>query len=209
MTLIIASTAEASESLSWWDLDWSNRVFLKVSESSGETLTGYDMRFELGPGDLDFSKADSRGCDLRFIDGGDELSYWVQEWDAGDETAIIWINIPCLSAGETKRIELYYSNPRAVCGYEGTNVSMDSVARAKLGPMIKVFEQDPLAEESENARSLRVTGVFLILFAVLLGSRFYLKRKRIPCAVMHACGICGANLTEKRRRCPVCGNKLS
>lgn len=91
----------------WWNSGWSNKKDIIIIETSGETLDNYSVLVtiphESGMND-DFS-------DLRFIQDGQELKYWIMDYIA--QRAHVYVKIPQLPASKNTTIEMYYGNPIA------------------------------------------------------------------------------------------------
>ncbi|MCB1691712.1 MAG: CCXG family PEP-CTERM protein [Pseudomonadales bacterium] len=103
-------------SAAWWDSNWAYRLAFDVNEPSGSAVTNQQFRVSLGPTSLHAGYTwSASGDDVRFIDAitGNEISYFIQSWDSGTESATILLLIPSLTANETRRIYLYYGNPSA------------------------------------------------------------------------------------------------
>ncbi|RLI76914.1 hypothetical protein DRP05_11725, partial [Archaeoglobales archaeon] len=96
-----------------WLTGWTYRRAIDVTETSGSTLTGYQVLIELNTSNFDFSKAKSDGSDIRFTDsdGVTTLNYWIEDWSSS--RALIWVRIPSISANSVKTIYVYYGNPTA------------------------------------------------------------------------------------------------
>ncbi len=94
--------------------DWQYYREITIKENSGTPLSGYQVLIELNSANFDFSNAESDGSDIRFTDAsGNELNYWIEEWNAGSRSAKIWVKVSSVpSRGETK-IWMYYGNPSA------------------------------------------------------------------------------------------------
>ena len=107
--------------LAWWDSDWEYRRPITIQ--SNASLTDYQVLIELNDTNFDFSKTNSDGSDIRFVDEDDatKLSYWIEEWDASSQSAKIWVNVTSIPAGE-KTIYLYYNNSGAVSESDGDAV---------------------------------------------------------------------------------------
>ncbi|NMG82954.1 MAG: DUF2341 domain-containing protein [Methanosarcinales archaeon] len=76
---------------------------IAICENSGETLRDYQVLVELAGSDFP-GEAQPDGDDIRFTDAdGRELSYWIEEFDAGSKRAVIWVKVPLIPAnGEAK-----------------------------------------------------------------------------------------------------------
>lgn len=97
----------------WTFPGWARRIQINITENSGETLTNYPIRIDLGSSfSWNFVKSD--GSDIRFSLGdGTELAYWIEEWNYGSN-AKIWVKIPSLPASSTITIYMYYNNSKAL-----------------------------------------------------------------------------------------------
>ncbi len=91
---------------------WSYHKTIIVKENSGSDLYDYQIKVTLDSENFDFSKANPDGSDIRFLENGVLLSYWIERWVYGNE-ATIWVKIPHISPYEKKEIDLYYGNPTA------------------------------------------------------------------------------------------------
>lgn len=102
--------------------DWSYYKEITVKENSGKTLTDYQVFVELNPSNFP-ATAKSDGSDLRFEDAsGKELSYWIDEWDAGAKKAKVWVKVPSIPANGETKIKMYYGNPSAGAVSDGDKV---------------------------------------------------------------------------------------
>jgi len=84
---------------------------ITITEQSGNDLTDYQVLIELNSTNFDFSHAQTNGEDIRFTDAsGNLLDYWIEEWDAVNETAKVWVKVPSIPANGTVDIYCYYGN---------------------------------------------------------------------------------------------------
>ena len=84
---------------------------ITITEQSGSDLTDYQVLIELNSTNFDFSHAQTNGEDIRFTDAdGNLLDYWIEEWDALNETAKVWVKVPSIPANDTAEIYMYYGN---------------------------------------------------------------------------------------------------
>ena len=85
---------------------------ITITEQSGNDLSDYQVLIELNSTNFDFSHAQTNGEDIRFTDAsGNLLSYWIESWDAVNETAKVWVKIPSIPANSSVVIWMYYGNP--------------------------------------------------------------------------------------------------
>jgi len=104
-----------------WPLDgWDYRRPVTITEQSGNDLTDYQVLVELNSTNFNFAHAQSNGEDIRFTDEeGNLLDYWIEEWDAVNETAKVWVKVPLIPANGTTNLYMYYGNPSASSESDG------------------------------------------------------------------------------------------
>lgn len=72
---------------------------------------------------FDYGKAKPNGADIRFTTksgslSGDELAYWIEQWNVAGETRI-WVKLPTLRARGTTAMVMYYGNTHAQSASNG------------------------------------------------------------------------------------------
>ncbi len=103
----------------WWDVDFQDRTKITFDNtSSAENLANFPILISLTAADIDFSKIQAGGADIRFVDNdGTLLNYEIESWDdtPGSESATIWVKVQQLDqASSTDFIHIYYNNAAAV-----------------------------------------------------------------------------------------------
>ena len=96
----------------WSDWEYSKSVLVK--ENSGATLNDYQVLLNLSGEDFP-AEAKTDGSDLRFVDAEEEeeLSYWVEKFDAANETGRVWVKVPEIPADGEAELKMLYGNPSA------------------------------------------------------------------------------------------------
>jgi len=102
--------------------EWKYYKEITVNENSGRTLTDFQVLVELNSANFDFSKAKTDGSDIRFSANGEELNYWIEEWDAGAKRVKIWVKVSSIPANSETKIRMYYGNPSAMAVSNGDKV---------------------------------------------------------------------------------------
>jgi biopolymer transport protein ExbB len=89
----------------WWSDDWSFRkkITLNTTESGvniKESLASVPVLVRLHSGNFDFLSSKEDGSDLRFVSGDDKtpLKYHIEKFDGLNELAVVWVQVPTLSA---------------------------------------------------------------------------------------------------------------
>jgi len=102
---------------SWWNTNWPNRRKMTFDNSaSAEDLTDFPMLVSLTSAEIDYTKTQDAGQDIRFIDadGTTELAYEIEKWDESG-TSVVWVKVPQIDAGSTTdHIWIYHNNSTAV-----------------------------------------------------------------------------------------------
>ncbi len=91
---------------------WQYCRDINISERSGTALTDYQLGVQL-TNDNFTTNSQNSAEDIRFTDSkGNELSYWIESWDAIRKSATIWVKVNIPQRGSTS-IRMYYGNPNA------------------------------------------------------------------------------------------------
>ena len=100
----VISPRTASASPGWWDISWTCRKSLTMTELSGSTLTNYQIKVDLSYESA--MKADF--SDVRFIDSDNTslLPHWCESY-VPSSSAIFWVKIPSLPASDSKIISMF------------------------------------------------------------------------------------------------------
>lgn len=112
-TFLLLMTGFASALTGAGGGEWNYSSVMYVQENSGMDLSGYQVNILLDSSNLDFTKADPQGKDIRFESGGKQLSYWIDNWDQNTATASVWVKVPFLQANGQSEIKIYYGNSLA------------------------------------------------------------------------------------------------
>ena len=88
---------------------------------NSNALSDYQQKVVLSSSNFDFSKANSDGSDIRFLDNDDStlLSYWIESWDSSGQTATIWVKVPSIPASSNYTIYMYFGNASATSASNG------------------------------------------------------------------------------------------
>ncbi len=105
----------------WWNGDWKHRtkVTLNTSAAGVETKaaeSGVTVPVRLHSGNFDFLSAAQDGSDLRFVAADDKtpLKYTVERFDATNELALVWVQVPAVAPGTDKNVVYaYFGNDKA------------------------------------------------------------------------------------------------
>lgn len=108
----------------WFDSNWSHRTQLSFNNlDRTESFSDFPVLIELDATRIDYSKVQSNGEDLRFVDhDGTVLSYEIESWDPNG-TSYVWVKIPMVDAAtDSDFIWMYYGNDTAASGENAADV---------------------------------------------------------------------------------------
>jgi hypothetical protein len=116
--LAVISPSPAIASPDWWDLSWTCRKLITITELSGSNLTDYQVKVELSYESA--MQVDFR--DVRFIDSNNAtlLSHWCESY-IPSTSAIFRVKVPSIPASGMVTVYVYYGNPTATSTSNGWN----------------------------------------------------------------------------------------
>jgi biopolymer transport protein ExbB len=119
LALVLPLSANA-----WWSGDWKFRKKIQINTSP----TGADIKESVGPvmvavrlhsGNFLFTDARPDGSDLRFVANDDKtpLKYFVELFDATNQLALVWVQLPHVApASSSEYFYLYSGNDKVPAG---------------------------------------------------------------------------------------------
>ncbi len=127
-----------------WNADWASKKKISIdakiaadSSSQGEAVV------RLHSGNFDFTSVNVDGSDIRFIASDDktELKYHIEKFDAVNELAVIWVQLPKIAAADKDtHFWLYSGNEKATSTDTKTSWDANTVASFQFAE--KTFLQD-------------------------------------------------------------------
>ena len=110
----------------WWQPDWAYRKPITIDATpQGAALGGEAGRtpvlIRLHTGNFSFEGVGENGSDLRFVAGDDKtvLNHQIEQFDPLLGIALIWVDVPNVSAGGAQQLWMYYGNPKAPASANG------------------------------------------------------------------------------------------
>jgi len=86
----------------------------------------FPLLVRLDKGTLDFSQVKPNGDDVRFSAAGKPLAYQIEEWDAVQGHASIWVRIPLITGNSRQEIKLHWGKADAASESNGKAVFNES-----------------------------------------------------------------------------------
>src|SRR3989344_8654011 len=111
------------------DSSWAYRKKITFSNTdanlgvTSENLVNFPVLVKLSSSNIDYTKTQDSGQDIRFTDtDGTDLAYEIEKWDETG-TSWVWVKVPQIDINSsTDYIYLYYSNTSAIDHQQGTSV---------------------------------------------------------------------------------------
>lgn len=121
---LLPTTAHA-----WWNADWSERAKITLNTSAQgletqEAASGVAVAVRLHSGNFDFTASKEDGSDLRVVAGDDKtpLKFSIERFDAVNELAVLWVQLPSVLPGTDKNVFYVYGG-NAKAAAEATDAS--------------------------------------------------------------------------------------
>ena len=154
----------------WWDEAWTARRTVTLDTSAAGVpisapQNSIPVAIRLHSGNFDFLGAKDDGSDIRFVTADDKtvLKHHIERYDALNELAVVWVQVPLVAPGDTPATLYAYFGNAAVGGAQDSKSTYD----ASTVGVWHFSEAAPLADASASA--LVAQGVVQIQKAALLG----------------------------------------
>lgn len=151
-------------SQAWWNEEWQYRKKLTINATEEAQAVPLLVRLHTGNFTY-FSDVKADGSDLRLIAADDktELKFHIEKFDAVNQMAMLWVQVPSVKAGET--LWLYYGNPKAmassadVAGTYDTQQALIYHFEAQGAPVdATVYANQPQQFTAESVPALIANG---------------------------------------------------
>ncbi len=103
-------------STEWWDANWEYRSRIVFNNSGEAEKTDHSVLVRLTSSNFNFDAAKAAGIDIRARDANQEidLNYFIDEFDATNQTGVVWVKVPSIDAdSNTDYCYIYYGNAAA------------------------------------------------------------------------------------------------
>ncbi len=114
-------------------VDLSSRLysapFYVLTTTNGANLpasaleTNFPILLRLNPNNFNFSQAQTNGADILFTTANsNSLPYEIEQWDAVNGTASVWVQVPGIQGGTNQRLLMFWGNTNAISQSSGSAV---------------------------------------------------------------------------------------
>ena len=124
--LTILGTLVPGLAHAWWQPDWAYRKPVTVDAGPKAGAVGGDpgripVLLRLHSGNFNFEGVSDNGAYLRFVAGDDKtvLNHQIEQFNPLLGIALIWVDVPALTAGTPQQLWMYYGNPKAPASGNG------------------------------------------------------------------------------------------
>jgi biopolymer transport protein ExbB len=126
IVLTLMSTLLPGLAHAWWQAEWSYRKPVTIDGGPQAGAIGSDagrvpVLVRLHTGNFKFEGVSETGADLRFVAADDKtvLNHQIEQFDPLLGIALIWVDVPNVSAGTPQKLWMYYGNPKAPASGNG------------------------------------------------------------------------------------------
>jgi len=149
-----------------WNADWAQRKKISINAVGiSQAISQPSVVVRLHSGNFDFTSVNVDGSDIRFIaqDDKTELKYFIEKFDAVNELAIIWVQVPQISGADKDAHFWLYSGNEKATSTASPKIMLDAHLVAKFQFSDKALLQD------SSASGLFATGKITAQKAGLIG----------------------------------------
>jgi biopolymer transport protein ExbB len=167
-------------SFATWNAEWtaSNKIAVNTKDIT-EDAAKTPVVIRLHSGNFNFATANIDGSDIRFIAADDktELKYHIEKFDAVNELAVIWVQLPKFEAGDKDAHFWLYSGNEKAATTTDTKTTWDANTVANFH-----FAEKALLQDS-SATALVAGGDVTVQKAGLIGESAVFSGKPLVISV--------------------------
>jgi hypothetical protein len=108
---------------------------------------------------FDFGRAKPGGEDVRFSAGGKPLACQVEEWDAAQGTASVWVRVPSIQGNSRQEIRMHWGRPDAAGESSGSAVFNESNGYLSVWHMGDPVKDEVGTLESKDSGTAPAPGI--------------------------------------------------
>jgi len=149
-----------------WNDDWTSRSKVSINaQSISQPVSEATVAVRLHSGNFSFVDAKADGSDIRFIAADDktELKYHIEKYDAVNELAVIWLQLPKIDPKDKDAHVWLYS------GNEKATASVDPKSTWDANTVAAFHFSEKSLFQDNSATGLVASGEVAVQKAALLG----------------------------------------
>lgn len=152
----------AVPSFAWWNADWAYRTKIVINGgTAGITapVSSMPVLVRLHTGNYSFLDAKPDGSDVRFVAGDDKtpLKHHIELWDATNELALIWVQVPSVAPGAPPTEIWLYSGSEKAASADDVKGTWDPAQVAVYE--FRVGEDPPTDKTAAGNNASAFTGI--------------------------------------------------
>ena len=165
LALVLVLTLAGPVSAQYPGWKHSGSVFVLTTPEGADlpasaTVENFPLLVRLHKDFFDFTQAKPDGADLRFSSAkGDPLAYQIEEWDAKNGTASVWVRVPKITGNARQEIKLHWGKADAKSESDGKNVFNESNGYLSVWHMSGPVTDEVGTLESKDTGTTSVAGV--------------------------------------------------
>ena len=178
LALLMGATPLAAQA--WWNADWTQRTRLTLDTSAKgvetrEAVSAMPLAIRLHAGNFDFLAARPDGSDLRVVAADDKtvLPHRIERFDASNELAVVWVQLPSVLPGSDKNSVYVYAGNEKPPAAAAPGQVMDAAT------LLAVHFDDAANQGADSVGSARSTAPVLPEPAALLAGGAKLDGKAL------------------------------
>jgi len=123
-------------------------------------VEGFPLLVRLDKAWFDFSQAQAQGADLRFADSaGQPLPYQIEDWDASNGTACVWVRIPVIKGQARQALRMCWGKADAASESSGAAVFNATNGCVSVWHMTAPVQDEVGTLPSQDVRTTAAAGI--------------------------------------------------
>ncbi|MCF7673954.1 MAG: DUF2341 domain-containing protein [Akkermansiaceae bacterium] len=161
-SLLLPASAAPPPYRSW---AFSGSLFILTTPDGANIATGpaetnFPLLLRFNSANFPFNKAAADGRDIRFTTAtGTALSYQIEQWDAANGQAAVWVKIPCITANARQEIKMYWGKTGVTSESRGNAVFNASNGYASVHHLAETLSDEIGTTTPTNSGTTATNGL--------------------------------------------------
>jgi hypothetical protein len=163
IALLLPLATSAQESFKGWSHSGELAILTTPDGADlpdGATVEGFPVLVRIDQDWFDFTEAKADGADVRFATAkGEPLAYQIEEWDATEGTASIWVRVPMIKGNARQMILMFWGKADAADKSDGKAVFNASNGYVSVWHLGDAVQDEVGTLESEDKGTTLTAGM--------------------------------------------------
>ncbi|MGY8659473.1 MAG: DUF2341 domain-containing protein [Verrucomicrobiales bacterium] len=163
MALLLPLSIGAQESFTDWKYSGKFAILTTpdgANLSEGAVVEGFPVLVRIDKDWFDFAQAKADGADLRFATtAGEPLRYEIEDWNAIDGSASIWVRLPTIKGNAQQMIQMFWGKTSAADDSDGKAVFNESNGYVSVWHLGEVVRDEVGTLESNDKGTTLTAGM--------------------------------------------------